>query len=94
MIYILTLWVNPIPLDLWDSYGSGDKHPWVGIILAYMANVYACRGSKSTSDIIITEVSCAMPSSNMTCPSIHPFVYPMIHPWHGGDNHVAIDFIV
>jgi hypothetical protein len=33
--------------------------------LACMANVYACRGSKSTGDIIIIEVSCAVPSSNM-----------------------------
>jgi len=58
----------------------------VGIILACMAGVYACRGSKDTSDIIIIEVSCVVPSSNMTCPSIHP--------WHGGDNHVAIDLIM
>jgi len=26
--------------------------------------------------------------------SIHPFVRPVIHAWHGGDNHVAIDLIV
>jgi hypothetical protein len=51
-----------------------------------MADVYACRGSKGIGDIIITEVSCAMLSSNMTRPSIHL--------WHGGDNHVAIDLIL
>ncbi|CAK9201678.1 unnamed protein product [Sphagnum troendelagicum] len=34
---------------------NGDKHPRVGIILACMADVYACRGSKGTGDIIITE---------------------------------------
>ncbi len=36
--------------------------------LACMADVYACRGSKGTGDIIIIEVSCAMPSSNMIRP--------------------------
>jgi hypothetical protein len=30
-----------------------------------MADVYACRGSKGIGDIIITKVSCAVPSSNM-----------------------------
>ncbi len=66
----------------------------MGIILACMANVYACRGSKGTSDIVIIEVSCVVQSSNMTRPSIHPSIRPIIHPWHGGDNHVAINFIV
>jgi len=28
------------------------------------------------------------------CPIIHPSIRPVIHPWHGGDNHVAIDLIV
>jgi hypothetical protein len=93
-ICILSLWVNPIPLDLWDFYWSRDKHPQMGIILACMANVYACRGSKGTSDIVIIEVSCVVQSSNMTRPSIHPSIRPIIHPWHGGDNHVAINFIV
>jgi hypothetical protein len=61
-------WVCGLIQFLWicDSYWSGDKHPRVGIILACMADVYACRGSKGTGDIIITEVSCAVPSSNMT----------------------------
>jgi hypothetical protein len=59
-----------------------------------MADVYAYRGSKGTGDIIIKEVSCAMPSSNMTWPSVRLSVCPIIHPWHGGNNHVAIDFIV
>jgi hypothetical protein len=36
--------------------------------LACMADVYACRGSKGTGDIIITKVSYAMPSSNMIRP--------------------------
>jgi len=66
----------------------------VGIILACMADVYACRGNKGTGDIIITEVNCEVPSSNMTRPSVRPSVHPVIHPWHGGDNHVAIDLIV
>jgi hypothetical protein len=59
-----------------------------------MADVYACKGSKGTGDIIITKVSCAVPSSNMARPSIHPSIRPVIHPWHKEDNHVAIDLIV
>jgi hypothetical protein len=38
---------------------------WIMWELTCTADVYACRGSKGTSDIIITEVSCAVPSSNM-----------------------------
>jgi hypothetical protein len=26
--------------------------------------------------------------------AFHPSIRPVIHPWHGGDNHVAIDLIV
>jgi hypothetical protein len=51
----------------------------VGIILACMVNVYACRGSKGIGDIIITKVSCAVPSSNMTYPSVRPFIQSSIH---------------
>ncbi len=36
--------------------------------LTCMADVYACRGSKGTGDIIITKVSYAVPSSNMIRP--------------------------
>jgi hypothetical protein len=33
-----------------------------------MADIYACRGNNGIGDIIIIEVSCVVPSSNMIRP--------------------------
>jgi hypothetical protein len=51
-----------------DDGMDGSMDGRIMLELACVANVYACTGSKGTGDIIITKVSCVVPSSNM----IHP----------------------
>jgi hypothetical protein len=51
-----------------DDGTNGWMDGQIMLELACIADVYACRGSKGTGDIIITKISCAMPSSNMIRP--------------------------